>query len=269
MSPRGTRVHCATRTRSHVLRTPFHVTHASCVIRNPVDCLTSTSGHEDILSPTALPASGCGRCGMSTARILSQRVLVLNRAWLPVSVTSVQHALGLLFATHADTGEPKSRFLDVRSLSLIDGADLLLPPGDSPDTLRTPRASVPVPRAIVLSRFIGAGGPPARISRAPARFSRRAVLARDRFLCGYCGKQASLTVDHVIPASRGGPTSFANCVAACAECNARKAARTPKEAGMRLRRGVARTAPSAGQVAAGRRAECARLFSGLLEGREV
>lgn len=132
MSPRGIRVHCATRTRSHVLRTPFHVTHASCVIRNPVHCLTSTSGHEDILSPTALPASGCGRCGMSTARILSQRVLVLNRAWLPVSVTSVQHALGLLFATHADTGEPKSRFLDVRSLSLIDGADLLLPPATHP-----------------------------------------------------------------------------------------------------------------------------------------
>ncbi|NMO01657.1 HNH endonuclease [Gordonia sp. TBRC 11910] len=61
-----------------------------------------------------------------------------------------------------------------------------------------------------------------------------AILARDARLCAYCGSPAA-TVDHVQPASRGGGSTWQNLVACCAKCNAHKAARTPREAGMTLR----------------------------------
>ena len=77
---------------------------------------------------------------------------------------------------------------------------------------------------------------------------RRVVLARDAYLCQYCGRGSrALTVDHVMPRSRGGDTSWENVVAACVPCNRRKGARLPQEAGMRLMhrplRAVAGAAP--------------------------
>lgn len=76
-----------------------------------------------------------------------------------------------------------------------------------------------------------------RRRRRPVRFSRVNVYARDRYRCQYCGMKESLsclTFDHVIPRSRGGITSWANVVAACVECNHKKANRTPAEARMKL-----------------------------------
>lgn len=64
-------------------------------------------------------------------------------------------------------------------------------------------------------------------------WSRSGVLKRDNFTCGYCSGHA-VTVDHIIPASRGGRNSWTNTVAACNSCNQRKSNRTPEEAGMRL-----------------------------------
>jgi len=67
-------------------------------------------------------------------------------------------------------------------------------------------------------------------------FSKRNVFVRDDFTCAYCGcKDEKLTIDHVIPKSRGGGSSFKNCVASCKPCNNKKNDRTPKEAGMALR----------------------------------
>ena len=70
------------------------------------------------------------------------------------------------------------------------------------------------------------------------KFSRQNVLARDKFQCQYCGargRASALTFDHVIPKSKGGTTCWENIVMACESCNAKKADRTPKQAGMRLR----------------------------------
>lgn len=64
--------------------------------------------------------------------------------------------------------------------------------------------------------------------------STNVILARDRWTCLYCEDPAS-TVDHILPKSRGGPSTFSNQVAACHDCNGRKADRTPAEAGMQLR----------------------------------
>jgi 5-methylcytosine-specific restriction endonuclease McrA len=71
-------------------------------------------------------------------------------------------------------------------------------------------------------------------SRVP--LSKRNILIRDDFKCGYCGREAQhLTVDHILPRSKGGDTTFENCVAACTTCNHLKGNRTPREAGMSLR----------------------------------
>lgn len=72
--------------------------------------------------------------------------------------------------------------------------------------------------------------------RSGVAFTKRNVLVRDGFRCAYCGcRKDRLSIDHVIPRSRGGKTSFENCVAACKTCNLRKGGRTPSEAGMYLK----------------------------------
>jgi hypothetical protein len=70
-------------------------------------------------------------------------------------------------------------------------------------------------------------------------FSRKALVKRDRSVCQYCNKKLSanqITIDHVVPRSQGGVTSFINCVVACQLCNSKKDNRTPDQAGMRLLR---------------------------------
>jgi len=76
-----------------------------------------------------------------------------------------------------------------------------------------------------------------RVYRAKVPYSKRNVIYRDRFTCQFCGiVDQKLTIDHVIPKSRGGKSSFDNCVAACKPCNNTKNDRTPREANMVLAR---------------------------------
>ena len=75
------------------------------------------------------------------------------------------------------------------------------------------------------------------IYRNRVPFTKKNVLIRDQYTCVYChSRKVRLTIDHVIPLSRGGRNNFENCVACCKTCNVRKGARTPHEAGMHLRR---------------------------------
>ena len=89
----------------------------------------------------------------------------------------------------------------------------------------------PVPEVIVLRTYNG-------FPRIPVRFSRRNVYRRDGYACVYCGRAPNvreLTIDHVVPRSHGGGTTWENCVTACGGCNARKADRSPAKAGMTMR----------------------------------
>jgi 5-methylcytosine-specific restriction endonuclease McrA len=75
------------------------------------------------------------------------------------------------------------------------------------------------------------------VYRSKVPFSKKNVLVRDRYACAYCGKKAGpLTLDHVIPRSKGGKTDWENCVACCRACNTKKGAGTPREARMQLTR---------------------------------
>ena len=72
------------------------------------------------------------------------------------------------------------------------------------------------------------------INRVP--FSKKNVLIRDGFKCAYCGSEKrKLTIDHIVPKSRGGKTDFENCVASCKSCNNKKGSQIPSEANMYLK----------------------------------
>ena len=101
--------------------------------------------------------------------------------------------------------------------------------------LHAERFAMPRPMVIRLTTYV-------RVPREAHRrkITRRAVFARDRWTCQYCGaERASLTVDHVIPRSKGGPTDWDNVVTCCAPCNRRKGDRLPRQANM-----IPRRAPS-------------------------
>lgn len=107
--------------------------------------------------------------------------------------------------------------------------------GDGAPTERyvhTTSQRIRLPEVVVLNAFNGFYTPEVRLSR-------RNLFARDRDTCQYCGKhgvRSSLTIDHIIPKSRGGEDSWQNLVVACPACNLKKRDRTPEEAGMPLLR---------------------------------
>jgi len=67
-------------------------------------------------------------------------------------------------------------------------------------------------------------------------FSKRNIMVRDEYKCMYCGTAASLTIDHLIPVSKGGKSNFENCVTSCQPCNNKKGKHTPSEVKMFLRK---------------------------------
>ena len=132
------------------------------------------------------------------------RVLVLNAGYEPLGLTSIKRGVVLV---------------------QLGRAEVVV---NTEQVLRTPGRPYPIPSIIRLKRMIRR--PPGRLA-----LSRRNVFRRDRYTCQYCGRRGvELTLDHVVPKSRGGKSTWENLVAACKACNAKKGNRTPEEAGMRL-----------------------------------
>jgi 5-methylcytosine-specific restriction endonuclease McrA len=101
----------------------------------------------------------------------------------------------------------------------------------SDHVIKTVESAFEVPAVLLLMRVVRS------VFRGKVPFSKKNVLIRDRFTCSYCGIYSkNLTVDHILPKSRGGETNFENCVASCKSCNSLKGSRTPREAGISLRR---------------------------------
>lgn len=145
--------------------------------------------------------NGNGAAPGSGARGLRGRVLVLNATYEPINVCNVRRATVLLLKERAQLIERGSGHL------------------------RSERVALDRPLVIRLITYV-------RIPRDIHRrkITRKAVLARDAWTCQYCGTQRTgLTVDHVIPRSRGGASAWENIVAACGPCNRRKGDRLPVE----------------------------------------
>ena len=134
-------------------------------------------------------------------------MLVLNATFEPINVCSVRRAAVLL---------------------LKDKAEML---EHAAWELRSEHTAIPRPVVIRLVTFV-------KVPRDTHRrkITRRAVFARDGWACQYCGSRSNLTVDHVIPRSKGGPSSWENIVASCAPCNRRKGDLLPAQANMVPRR---------------------------------
>ena len=151
------------------------------------------------------------------------RVLVLNRSYQPVSVARVQRAFGLLYS-----GAAMALDEQFQSFDFNDWSELAAQVGD--DVIHTTRLSLRVPRVVVLQAYD-------RMPRTRVRFSRQNIYLRDNFTCQYCRKRfarSKLNLDHVVPRSQGGRTSWENVVCSCIKCNLAKGGRTPFQAGIRL-----------------------------------
>jgi len=135
------------------------------------------------------------------------RVLVLNASYEPINVCTVRRATVLLLKERAE---------------IIERSDW---------SLHAESVTIPSPIVIRLTTYV-------RIPRNAhsRKITRRAIFARDRWACQYCGRErVSLTLDHVIPRCKGGASSWDNIVTCCAPCNRRKGDRLPKQADMHPR----------------------------------
>ena len=170
---------------------------------------------------------------MGTA--LNSQVLVLNKMWMAVRIVDAREAFTLLsrataevirmddnsyaqhdFASWSDVAASKARFQRETD--------------DHYEWIRTVRMEIPVPKVI---RLVGYD----RLPEQGVKLNRRNIFARDKNLCQFCGKKfatSELSLDHVVPRSQGGGTSWENLVCCCVACNSRKGGRTPQQAGMPL-----------------------------------
>jgi 5-methylcytosine-specific restriction endonuclease McrA len=164
---------------------------------------------------------------------LSSQVLVLNRGWTPIVTVSAKRALQMMFAGIA-------RAVDAEDYSTYDfdsWADLGQLFQDesgeySREFILTPKFRIPVPDVVVLKDF-------SRVPTQKVAFTRKNLFKRDANTCQYCGvkpRSSDLTIDHVKPVSKGGKTTWENCVLACFKCNHKKSNKTLKEVGMKLAR---------------------------------
>ena len=171
---------------------------------------------------------------MSEVTALDSSVLVLNRLYMAVNVVSARRAFALLcksqaevvsvednqynsydFETWIEVGQARDRWKN-----------------DGVEWVRAVSFDIMVPKVIRLLFYD-------RLPQTRVKFNRRNIFARDENRCQYCGKRHAtneLSLDHVIPRSRGGRTTWENVVCSCTKCNARKGGRLPEEAGLSLYR---------------------------------
>ena len=163
---------------------------------------------------------------------LTSNVLVLNKHWAAIRVVSARRALCMIFKHIAEIVACEEQqytcydFESWRELSEFKAKY----ERDHHDWIRCVKFELAVPRIIRLLFY-------ERLPRTAVKFTRRNIYARDRNRCQYCGKKfptAELSLDHVIPRSRGGQAAWENIVCCCVKCNVRKGGRSPAEAGLRL-----------------------------------
>lgn len=142
-----------------------------------------------------------------------KRALLLNADWAPLHFVSDIKALYLVMKGRAE---------------VINGMDGKLSIWE--ESFTSPTIKIPIPATLKLHK---------RVNKRwkPPRFRKKVLFNRDNWQCQYCGTpltHTSVSIDHVLPSSRGGGTTWKNCVTACKPCNKKKANKTPDEAQMYL-----------------------------------
>ncbi|MEZ6142990.1 MAG: HNH endonuclease [Zavarzinella sp.] len=164
---------------------------------------------------------------------LESSVLVLNKMFMAVHIVSVKRAFCLLFKDLAEVVTVEDgQYLSYNFSSWCEVSNYRAKNyrQDEDDWVRTAKSEIQAPRVI---RLLGYD----RLPKQTVKFNRRNIFARDNNLCQYCGKKfplSELSLDHVIPRSQGGKTTWENIVCACVDCNIAKGGRTPRQANMHL-----------------------------------
>jgi 5-methylcytosine-specific restriction endonuclease McrA len=164
---------------------------------------------------------------------LDASVLVLNKLFMAIHIISVRRAFCLLCKDLAEVVSMEDGqfttydFATWREVSEYRARHFRR---EDDDWVRTISTEIQVPRVIRLMDYD-------RLPKQTVKFNRRNIFARDNNQCQYCGKKfptSELSLDHVVPRSQGGTSTWENIVCACVTCNVRKGGRTPKEANMHL-----------------------------------
>lgn len=163
--------------------------------------------------------------------VLNNHVLILDKQYAPIQIATVKNAIPLLCIDKAACLGPDwsiytfEEWLEYSKLALEDDPEL-------PYIIRSPTVTLVIPEVMIITEYISNPAKPRRI-----KYNRSSIFKRDNYTCQYCAKKFTrkeLTIDHIIPRSRGGGTNWLNVVAACKPCNSKKDDRTPEEARMPL-----------------------------------
>jgi 5-methylcytosine-specific restriction endonuclease McrA len=154
-------------------------------------------------------------------------VLVLNRNWQAINVKTPLEALSMMFSDDA-TG---LQILGADNMVPLNWGDWVnLPHNDSEEYVHTVRGDIRIPKIIILSNFD-------KVPKKRPKFTSKNLWQRDEGICQYTGRKLKPNegnIDHVLPKSRGGRSTWTNCVLSHKDVNAQKGNRTPSEAGLRL-----------------------------------
>ncbi len=168
----------------------------------------------------------------AAASALDASVLVLNKLYLPIQIVSARRAFALLCRAVAEVvtfEDDRFETHDFESWCELSALRSQFPDDDH-DYVRTVSLEIRVPKIVRLLFYD-------RLPQRAVKFNRRNIYARDENRCQYCGRKfptSELSLDHVVPRSRGGRSTWENLVCCCVECNAKKGGRLPEEAGLRL-----------------------------------
>jgi 5-methylcytosine-specific restriction endonuclease McrA len=169
----------------------------------------------------------------SVSPALDASVLVLNKLFMAIHVISVRRAFCLLCKDLAEVvslEDGQYATYDFQTWREVSEYRARYFRQEDDDWIRTVSSEIQVPRVIRLVTY-------EKLPRQTVKFNRRNIFARDHNQCQYCGKKypsSELSLDHVIPRSQGGQSTWDNIVCACVNCNVRKGGRTPREAHMTL-----------------------------------
>lgn len=170
---------------------------------------------------------------------LESNTLVLNRSWMAVQITSVRRAIALLYQGHAKVVDENCQSYSFDDWSQVSQQWV---EADPSDFICSPSMKIRIPRVIVLLLYD-------KLPKHEVRFSRKNIFERDDYTCQYCGvkppskrqalkwmEEHSLNLDHVVPRSKGGKTTWDNIVSSCYKCNSKKCDKTLEQLGWKLRK---------------------------------
>jgi 5-methylcytosine-specific restriction endonuclease McrA len=155
--------------------------------------------------------------------MIDGNVLVLNRSFTPIHITSIKKAICMVYKGLAQVIDEQYQSHDFQTWAELSVAM-------NEDCINLTHQAIRVPRIIILHFYD-------RLPRRDVKLTRENVYLRDKSTCQYCKKKhkrADLNLDHVVPVSQGGKTTWDNIVCSCLKCNNKKGGRTPLQAKMKL-----------------------------------